>query len=542
MAGDSSKPATPTRPNIVLIVADDLGFTDIGCFGAEIPTPNLDRMADRGARFTQMYNGARCCPSRAALLTGVYAQQAGIGHMVETGTDALPAYRGRLSDRAVTIAEVLGDAGYRTGMVGKWHVGGRIPISADRVPDVAASLHPMDRGFDQFWGTLMGAGSYYAPVSLLDGRTPVGDWAGQHLDDFYYTDAIGQRSASMIEDMAAGQQPFFLYVAHVAPHWPLHALDEDIAALTETYWGGWDALRTARHESAVGLGILSDTWTISPAGPEASDWADSPDQAWERERMKVFAAQVAALDRAVGRVVDTLERLGIAEDTFIMFLSDNGGSAETLGSEGDGPIRPRRTRSGEQMHGGNVVGLRPGGEATYMSYGGAWAAASNSPFRRYKHWVHEGGISTPFIACWPGTVPEGVISHEPAHLVDVMATCIDVAGASYPGIRSGQRIVPLEGQSFRAALSGQASDRVGGIFWEHEGNRAVRLGDLKLVSAHGTPWELYRMDLDRTETDDLASRHPVDVRALSSLWEDWARRAGVLPWDMVQPRLNRFWK
>ena len=531
----------PARPNIVLIVADDMGFTDIGCFGSEIPTPNLDRMSRRGARFSQMYNGARCCPSRAALLTGVYAQQAGIGHMTETGTEALPAYRGRLSERAVTIAEVLGDAGYRTGMVGKWHVGGRVPVGADGVPDVTSSLHPMDRGFGKFWGTLMGAGSYYTPTSLLDGRTPVGDWAGQRLDDFYYTDAIGQRSASMIEDLSAGEQPFFLYVAHVAPHWPLHALDEDIAAVTEGFQAGWQALRAARHESAVGLGILSRTWAVSRTDPLLPSWEDAPDQDWERERMKVYAAQIVALDRAVGRVLDTLERLGLAEDTLVMFVSDNGGCAEVLGAEGGGPIRPRHTRDGAPVHGGNVVGLRPGGEATYMSYGGAWAAASNSPFRRYKHWVHEGGISTPFLACWPAGIPAGVTSHEPVHLIDVMATCVDVGGAAYPSIRGGQAIVPLEGQSFRAALAGQPSDRVGAIFWEHEGNRAVRLGDLKLVSAHGDPWELYRMDLDRTETDDLALRYPADVHRMSSLWADWARRAGVLPWDVVEPQLNRFW-
>lgn len=534
-------PGTACRPNVVLIVADDMGFSDIGCFGSEIPTVNLDRMAREGARLTQMYNGARCCPSRAALLTGVYAQQAGLGHMTETGTEVLPGYSGHLSDRAVTIAEVLGAAGYQTGMVGKWHVGGRVPRRGDGSVDLSSCVHPMDRGFERFWGTLMGAGSYYVPVSLLDGRNPVGDWAGRHIEDFYYTDAIGSRSAEMIEAMAGREAPFFAYVAHVAPHWPLHALGADIASITQSYEGGWDQLRTARHEAAVGLGVLAETWTISATEPGLPVWDDSAIRPWEQLRMIVYAAQVLALDRAVGRVLDALERAGVADNTLVVFLSDNGGCAEVLGGNDSSPIRPRWTRDGRQVRPGNEVGLEPGGEDTWMSYGGAWAAASNSPFRRYKHWVHEGGISTPFIARWPAAIPPGVINHDPAHLVDVMATCIDLAGAAYPSVRDGRAVVPLEGQSLRAALEGRPSDRVGAIFWEHEGNQAVRLDDLKLVRAHGGAWELYRMDLDRTETEDLARRHPRDVRRLASLWEDWARRAGVLPWDIVRPQLTPFW-
>jgi arylsulfatase A-like enzyme len=529
------------RPNIVLVVADDMGFSDIGCFGSEIPTPNLDLMAARGTRLTQMYNGARCCPSRAALLTGVYAQQAGIGHMVETGTEDLPGYRGRLSDRTVTIAEVLHDAGYQTGMVGKWHVGGPMPIASDGTPKIDASLHPMDRGFGQFWGTLMGAGSYYSPTSLLDGRRPVGDWAGEPIDDFYYTDMIGERSARMAEQLAAGGDPFFLYVAHVAPHWPLHAPDRDIEAVSDRYGGGWNALRAARHESLVAAGLLAGTWRVSPPDPTVPAWDEAGDQSWERQRMRVYAAQVMALDRAVGTLLAALERLGVADNTLVMFVSDNGGCAEQLGGEGSPPIRPRRTRSGGTLHPGNVPGLRPGGEDTYMSYGPGWAYASNSPFRYYKHWVHEGGISTPCVAQWPAQMPAGTVSHDPAHLVDIMATCVDAAGAVYPAQRGGEAIVPLEGQSLRSALEGRRSDRVGAIFWEHEGNRAVRLGDLKAVAEHGRPWELYRMDLDRTETSDLALSHPADVRRLTSLWHDWARRTGVLPWDVVSPKLRNFW-
>lgn len=529
------------RPNIVLIVADDMGFSDIGCFGSEIPTPNLDRMAHNGLRLTQMYNGARCCPSRAALLTGVYAQQAGIGHMTETGTDALEGYRGRLSERVVTIAEVLKDAGYRTGMVGKWHVGGRATVDVMGRPVVDNLIHPMDRGFDEFWGTLLGAGSYYTPTSLFDGRTPIGDWAGMPMDDFYYTDSIGEHSAAMVQRFCAEERPFFAYVAHVAPHWPLHATEDDIENIGDIYGAGWQALRKSRHAKLVDLGMLSSNWKISADERDEPSWSDMSDHAWERQRMMAYAAQVLALDRAVGRVLDAIEAGGIAEQTLVMFMSDNGGCAEVLGAEDDSPFRPRRTRRGLPLRGGNVPGLRPGPEDTYMSYGRAWANASNSPFRFYKHWVHEGGIATPFVAQWPGTIPPGSANHDPAHFIDVMATCIDVARAAYPLAREGHAIVPLEGQSFRSSLEGKPSDRVGAIYWEHEGNRAVRLGDLKLVSVHGRAWELYRMDLDRTETTDLASRLPGDTSRMASLWEDWARRAGVLPWDEVKPQLRPFW-
>ena len=539
MESTVSTDATPS-PNIVLIVADDMGYSDIGCFGSEISTPNLNAMAARGMRLSQFYNGARCCPSRAALLTGLYAQQAGIGHMAETGTESLRGYVGHLNGHCVTIAEALRAAGYRTGMVGKWHVGGRAPWSEGEL-DLRDVVHPLDRGFEEFWGTLIGAGSYYAPRSLMSGRDRIdSDASSGVFEEFYYTDEIGRRSAEMIERMAATGEPFFAYVAHVAPHWPLHALEEDIELMDQSYGVGWSNLRQERHERLRELGVLERSWTIAK-NDAVSEWDSARDKAWEEMRMRVYAAQVYALDRAVGRVLESLERAGVADDTVVIFLSDNGGCAEELGTEGSEPLRRLRTSRGDTVLAGNRQGLVPGSDATYMSYGRSWANASNSPFRMYKHWVHEGGISTPFVVQWPRVIPAGSINHDSAHLVDVMATCLDLAGAVYPRQFGGEAIVPLEGQSLRAVFEGRDTARVGAIFWEHEGNRAVRLGELKLVSLHGRPWELYRMDRDRTETDDVSLLYGHSVRQMESLWLDWARRAYVEPWEVVEKQLTAWW-
>ncbi len=330
MRGRATPQAGPRRPNIVLIVADDMGYSDVGCFGGEIPTPNIDSMAEDGVTMTQFYNGARCSPSRAALLSGLYAQQAGVGHLAEFGADDLPGYRGRLSERCVTIAEVLRDAGYRTGMVGKWHVGGRIPWDDDSGYDVGGVLHPLDRGFDEYWGTLTGAGSYFTPATLMDGRTIIDNPISS---GFYYTDEIGSRAAEMIERMAGGARPFFAYVAHVAPHWPLHALPSDVNSLEISYEGGWGVTRQQRHERLRSTGILDPRWDIAPADDGVLAWEDVSDHRWERSRMAVYAAQVVALDRAVGRVLASLEQAHIADDTVVMFMSDNGGCAEMLGPE-----------------------------------------------------------------------------------------------------------------------------------------------------------------------------------------------------------------
>lgn len=535
----ASEQSGEAPPNIVLIVADDMGFSDIGCFGSEIATPNIDKIGEQGVVMTQFYNGARCSPSRASLLTGLYAQQSGVGHLSEFGADNLRGYQGRLNEHCVTIAEVLRDAGYQTGMVGKWHVGGRIGWDDQHGFDVSDTLHPMDRGFDQFWGTLNGAGSYYTPGTLMEGRKAGG---GTVDEGFYYTDEIGSRAANMVERMALAGGPFFAYVAHVAPHWPLHAPLADIEGVGTSYEAGWGTTRQQRHEMLRSAGLVNAKWKMSPADEGVVPWAEVSDQSWEAERMRVYAAQVMALDRAVGKVLSSLERTGVAENTLVMFMSDNGGCAEMLTPELPTRfISQSHASSGEAVQVGNMVGLRPGDGSTFMSYGHSWAHASNSPFRLYKHWVHEGGISTPFVARWPRGGGRGNVVHEPMHFIDVMATCVDLGRAAYPAERNGCAIVPLEGQSFRCVLEGRPSQRVGAIYWEHEGNRAVRLADLKLVARDGRPWELYRMDQDRTETLDVAAHYGTDVRMMDSLWLDWARRSFVVPWAEVVPQLTPYY-
>ncbi|GIU88879.1 MAG: sulfatase [Acidimicrobiia bacterium] len=500
-----------TRPNIVLILCDDMGFSDVGCFGSEIPTPHVDDLAARGLRMTHMYNAARCCPSRAALLTGLYPTQAGIGHMTETGTD-LPGYEGRLATDAVTIAEALRGAGYRTGMAGKWHVGGPLAASGGGRVDPDRNPRPTDRGFERFFGTLLGAGSYYAPASLHDGETPI-----EAPEGFYYTDAITERAEAFVDEMGRGPDPFFLYVAHVAPHWPLHAPLEDVEAHLGRYLGGWDAVRAERHDRLRESGLVARTWEPGTRDERLPAWSDVTDTAWEDSRMAVYAAQIAAVDRGVGRLVAKLRELGIEERTLVVFLSDNGGCAELLPT--------------------NVPGTWPGGPDSFMSYGLPWATVSNTPFRRHKRWVHEGGIATPLVACWPGVIPAGHVSHDPAHVIDLVPTFLELAGVAAPRDRDGVPAREIEGESLVRVLRGLPSDASRVLAWEHEGNRAVRAGDLKLVSVHGRPWELYRMDLDRTETNDLADRYPRDVRRLEALHDDWALRTGVIPWDRLAPRL-----
>jgi arylsulfatase len=498
-----------SRPNIVLVLCDDLGFSDIGCFGSEIPTPHLDELARGGVRLTQLYNAARCCPSRASLLTGLYPTQAGIGHMTETGTDDLPGYSGRLADGTVTMAEALRGAGYRTAMVGKWHVGGPL-LGRSGELDPRRNPRPTDRGFERFYGTLLGAGSYFTPASLTSGEEAVAPGEG-----FYYTDAIGDWAAAFIDEVGAAG-PFFLYVAHVAPHWPLHAPAEDVETHRGRYRAGWDAVRAARHDRLRDLGLVDRSWEVLDDEPLLPDWAGA-DRTWEDSRMAVYAAQVAAVDRSIGTIGAALRRQGIEDDTLLVFLSDNGGCAELLPT--------------------NLAGSAPGAADSFMSYGLPWARVSNTPFRRYKRWVHEGGIATPFIASWPGTTRAGHVDHSPAHVVDLLPTFLELAGVRAPAERDGVALPDLEGQSLLGVLQGGASTRSGPLGFEHEGNRAIRDGDLKLVAAHGEPWSLYRMDTDRTEVHDLAHRYPSDVRRLRARYDDWARRTGVLPWEVVAPQL-----
>ena len=515
---DARAESQAKRPNVVLILADDMGFSDIGCYGSEIKTPNLDRLASNGLRFTQFYNAARCCPTRASLLTGLYPHQAGMPHMV----DASAKYGGDLNDKCVTIAEALRPNGYRTAMVGKWHV---TPANGK------THNWPRKRGFDRYYGTIQGAGSYYDPASLVSDDTPIkADRPG-----YFYTDALAEHAVGFVKDFAETDAPFFLYAAFTASHWPLHARPEEIAATESRYAIGWDALRIDRHKRMIDLGIVDAKWPLAPRDAEAPSWSDAKDKAWQVRRMAVYAAQIECMDAAIGRIVDAVKASGKLDDTLILFLADNGGCAEELRENpGNNPSIPKRTRDGRPVRSGNDPSIMPGPDDTYQSYGLPWAGASNTPFRRYKHWTHEGGIASPLIAHWPsGIAGRGKMTHQPGHLIDVMATCLDLSGTAYPTTRNGRAILPFEGETLRPILEGGERPEHHALFWEHEGNRAVRQGKRKLVSRYPGPWELYDLDADRTELHDLAKSEPGRAAELAALYDAWAKRANVRPWAEI---------
>jgi arylsulfatase A-like enzyme len=500
------------RPNIVLIMADDMGFSDIGCYGGEIYTPNLDGLAAGGLRFTQFYNAARCCPTRASLMTGLYPHQAGIGLMV--GNRGYPAYQGYLNEHCVTIAEALKLAGYRTLMAGKWHVGEKRPH------------WPTDRGFDKYFGLISGGANYFD----ITKSKAKGVKRQMAMDDkpytppkqgFYLTDAFSDNAVSFIDQYGRGPEPFFLYLAYTAPHWPLHALPEDIAKYKGKYLKGWDRLRQERRKRMIRMGIISDKWPLSPRDKTTWPWAEEKNKELMDLKMAVYAAQIERMDYGIGQVLDKIREIGARDNTLVLFLADNGGCAE------GGPTGFDNRKNG----------LPPGGVDSYMSYGLSWANASNTPFRRYKHWVHEGGISTPLIAYWPAVVKEtGTLTHQPGHIIDIMATCLDVAGIDYPATYKGHVLTPLEGKSLVPIFKGGHREPHEAIFWEHEGNRAVRQDKWKLVAAHGKPWELYDLEADRTELNDLAGKHPEKVEQLKALYQGWAKRCGVLPWPVKRPK------
>ena len=536
------------RPNIVLIMADDMGFSDIGCYGGEISTPNLDHLAQRGLRFTQFYNTARCCPTRASLLAGVYQHQAGIGLM--TGDKNLPGYRGELGRNVMSIAEVLGAGGYRTYMTGKWHV------TRFTSPNGPKDNWPLQRGFDKFYGTITGAGSFYDPATLCRDNTyvtPVNDPKYKPAT-FYYTDAISDNATTFLREHAAESpdKPFFMYVAYTAAHWPMHALPEDIARYKGKYDHGFGPIRKKRFERLKKMGMIDPAWELSP---QADDWDKVTHKDWESRNMEVYAAMIDSMDQGIGRIVAEVERQGKLDNTLILFLQDNGGCAEGYGRYAPrktyatdlkpmGPDQlqtkiwpPMQTRDGRPVRVG--PGVMAGPEDTFIGYGRGWANTSNTPFREYKHFVHEGGIATPLVVHWPGGIDSsryGKLEHQPGHVIDIMATCIDVAGVRRPGRFAGRDILPVEGVSLKPALEGRPLNRPDAIYFEHHLNCAVRYGRWKLVRKGNTskallhPWELYDMEADRTEMRELAGRHPEKVAELDAKWEKWAQLAKVKPW------------
>ena len=501
------------RPNVVLILCDDMGFSDLGCFGSEVHTPNLDRLAAGGLRMSQFYNAARCCPTRASLLTGLYQHQAGVGAMV--GNQGTPEYQGFLNDQCATIAEVLRGAGYRTYMSGKWHVGDE------------KGHWPLNRGFQRYFGLINGASNFYNNIYyrdpsrqqtiLLDDQpfdvpaTTEQMW--QRNEGFYMTDAFTDYAIRFLDEHQRSDEPFFLYLAYTAPHWPLHAFPEDIARYRGTYAVGWDRLRRQRYERQLELGVIDASVKLSPRNPEVPAWEQAGDKAREEFdlEMAIYAAMIDRMDRNIGRVVDTLTAMGQLDDTLIVFLSDNGGC--------------HTTPSYQHLQGA------PGGPNSFPCYGFMGANVSNVPFRMHKQYIHEGGIATPFIAHYPRLIEPGRIDDQPGHIIDVMPTLIDLCGATYPPARNGTAPKPLQGISLRPVFEAKALVRNTPLYWEHVGNRGVRIGDWKLVAKKpDLKWELYNMKEDRAELNDLSGLYPRGKQELLDIYERWASDNRVQPW------------
>ena len=535
-------------PNIVLIMSDDMGFSDIGCYGGEINTPNLDQLAKSGVRFSQFYNTSRCCPTRAALLSGVYQHQAGIGLM--TGEKNLPGYRGEFGRNVVSIAEALSTAGYRRYMAGKWHITKHVS------PDGPKDNWPMQRGFEKFYGTITGAGSFYDPATLCRGNTyitPV-NYPKYKPETYYYTDAISDNAVTFLKQHAdeSPDKPFFLYTSYTAAHWPMHALPQDIAKYKGKYDKGFTPIREARLAKMKTLGLVAADTKLSP---QSDNWEEVADKPWEARNMEVYAAMIDSMDQGIGRIVAELKRQGELDNTLILFLQDNGGCAEHYGRNTPAsyatdlkPMGPddlqtkiwpaMQTRDGRPVKSGE--GVMAGAEDTFIGYGRGWANVSNTPFREYKHFAHEGGISTPLIAHWPSGIDpsrNGKLEHQPGHVIDIMATCADVAGGAYPKKFGEHQIIPVEGVSLRPAFSGKSLERSDALYFEHHLNCAIRDGDWKLVckgkaglAVKQFDWELYNVKTDRAELQNVADKNPEKVEALLAKWEKWAVRAKVQPW------------
>lgn len=526
----------------MIILADDMGYSDIQPFGGEISTPNIEKLAQGGREFTQFYNTARCCPSRASLLTGLYSHEAGIGHLIFK--TPYIGYGDHLTSDCVTIAEVLHDAGYNTYMVGKWHVA---PRSYDPVKDI--QYWPTHRGFEKFYGTINGSDNYYDPATLCRGEKFVSPYNDPEYktDHFYYTDALTDNGIKFLQDheTQSKDKPFFMYVAYTAAHWPMQAPPDAIAPYDGKYDAGYAPIHDARIQRLKKLNLVPE---LGEAAPAVGDWAAVPNKKVESDLMETYAGMVTRMDQGIGKILDQLRTSGELDNTLIIFLQDNGGCAE------DGFSKPRKykkhefkpmapdeiqTRSGPPMQTRDGKPVRtgtnvdPGPADTYRAYKENWANVSNAPFRKYKHYVHEGGISTPLIAYWPDKVhPTSAtqIVRDPAHLIDLMPTLVQIGKAKYPAERQGVKVQPMEGVSLASSiLKGSPVHRSTPIFWEHEGNRAVRDGKWKLVALGDQPWELYDMSKDRGEMHDLAKSQPAIVAKMAQQWQTWAARARVLP-------------
>ncbi len=526
------------RPNIIVILADDLGYSDMGCYGGEIQTPSLDRLAENGLRFSRFYNTSRSCPTRASLLTGLYQHQAGIGRM--TFNNKLPGYRGELSSNAVTIAEVLKNAGYQTGMIGKWHVS-ETQLKPDQRQWLAHQVYhedfarkesyPTHRGFQNFYGIIYGVIDYFDPFSLVNGEEPVKEVP----KDYYITQAFSDSAVSYVNRYARSEKPFFLYLAHTAPHWPLHALPEDIARYENTYKAGWDSIRNTRYQRMLDKKIFGNLTDYLSPRHFKQPWKENDTKEWDARAMAVHAAMVDRMDRGIGQLVAALKKNGQLDNTLILFMSDNGCSNEECqnysGGEND---RPDMTRTGEIIVYPKRKEVLPGPETTYASLGAVWANVANTPFRFWKAKAYEGGICTPMVAHWPKGIKKnrGKITEEMGHVMDIMATCVDLAKTTYPKAYNGNEIIPLEGLSLAPVFKSGKRKGHGQLGFEHFNEKALITGDLwKIVHPGGknAQWELYNLKTDRTELKDLSDTYPGKVDEMVKKYNEWAERCMVVP-------------
>ena len=512
----------------MVIMVDDMGYSDLGCFGGEIHTPNLDGLANNGMRFTQFFNAGRSCPSRAALMTGLYAQQAGIMAMGQS-----------LNTECVTIPEVLKTAGYHTAMTGKWHLSltQGIGNNADQMawlshqntfnnrPFAPIETYPCNRGFDEHWGTIWGVVNHFDPFSLVHNEEPI--YTDAIPSDFYSTDFITDKTIDLIDDLSAKEEPFFMYVAYNAPHWPLHAKPEDIKKYDGMYDEGWDVMREKRYARMVELGLISPEQTPVSRNESGRLWENETDKEFQAANMEVHAAMIDCVDQGVGRIIQKLKETGEYDNTIIIFSSDNGASSENYGiGEFD---RHDRTRDGQMV---THDSRTPGDQLSYNYLGTGWAGAINTPFRYWKAESFHGGIAAPTIVHWPAGMKsgKGSIVNEPCHFIDIMPTCIALAGAEYPSTYNGHSIKPLaaEGRSLLPLISGEGEwngERT--LFWEHENGRAVRVGNWKMTSLRNGGWQLFDLSTDYSETNNVAAEHPDKVREMKTLWNNWAKSVGL---------------
>lgn len=500
--------AAEERPHVVLILCDDLGYSDLGCYGGEIQTPNLDRLAAEGMRFTQFYNCAVCVTTRSALLTGLYPRQ------------TRPP---RLRTNMITLGEALRKAGYATALTGKWHLGSESP------------RRPIDRGFDEYYGVLSGCCNYFDPAK----QDPVFYNGGSFRpfahnkkritkfpDGFYTTDAFTDHAIETIQRFAKGGKPFFVHLCYTAPHFPLHAFPDDIARYRGKYSDGYLAMRERRHKRQAELGLFTSLPRLSAPENKKGDYRydyDVPD--WEKlspqerkreeARMETYAAMVDRLDRGIGRVLKALDEAGVSDNTVVMFLSDNGGCASW----------PSSRKGQEEGFNAYNEGIPVGDGRGYEFVGKGWGWAQNAPFRQFKTWCYEGGIATPLIVRWPGKVAAGSLTHQVGHIIDFMPTLLELAGSDYPREFNGNTILPLEGKSLLPIFHGKQRDGHDSLSWELYGNRAIRQGDWKLVwGASEKRWELYHLKSDRSETNNLAAQFPERVIQMARDWEAWQER------------------